>query len=93
MQTVLRETTLAYMMVAGALVMYPPATTFSHKKNNGIPLPQDVRNPPVDSWFMVNAKYLSIFGSFSRGRLLEVGKVLPGRSAVFSLAAKLPANG
>ncbi len=60
---------------------------FSHKRNNTI-LPQDARNPPVESWFMVNAKDLSMFGSFNMVRLLEVCKVLPRRRAVFSSAAK-----
>jgi hypothetical protein len=31
----------------------------SHKKNNAGPLPQDVRNPPDESWFMVNSKDLA----------------------------------
>jgi hypothetical protein len=50
---------------------------FFHKTNNAIPFPQEARNPPVESWFMVNAKDLGIFGSFNRERLLEVCKVLP----------------
>jgi hypothetical protein len=62
-------------------------------RNNAIPFPQDMRNPPVEGWFMVNAKYLSIFSSFNKVRLLEVSKVLPRRRAIFSLAEKLPANG
>jgi hypothetical protein len=33
----------------------------SHKRNNVVPFPQDMRNPPVESWFVVNAKDLSIF--------------------------------
>jgi hypothetical protein len=65
----------------------------SYKRNNGVPLPQDMRNPPVESWFMVNAKDLSIFGCFNRVRLLKVSKVLPRRRAIFPLAAKLPTNG
>ncbi len=56
---------------------------FPHKRNNAIPLPQDMMNPPVESCFMVNAKYLRIFGSFNRVRLLEVSKVLPRRRAIF----------
>ncbi len=39
---------------------------FSYKRNNAIPLPRDMRNPPVESWFMVNAQDLSIFGCFNR---------------------------
>ncbi len=65
----------------------------SYKRNNAVPFPQDVRNPPVVSWFMVNAKDLSIFGCFNRVRLLKVSKVLPRCRAVFPLAAKLPTNG
>ncbi len=60
---------------------------FSYKRNNTVPLPQDMRNPPVESWFMVNAQDLSIFGCVNRVRLLKVGKVLPRRRAVFPLAA------
>jgi hypothetical protein len=26
-----------------------------YKRNNAVPPPQDMRNPPVESWFMVNA--------------------------------------
>ncbi len=47
----------------------------------------------VESWFMVNAQDLSIFGCFNRVRLLKVSKVLPRCRAVFPLAAKLPTNG
>jgi hypothetical protein len=65
----------------------------SYKRNNAVPLPQDTRNPPVESWFMVNAKDVSIFGCFNRVRLLMVSKVLPRCRAIFSLAAKLPTNG
>jgi hypothetical protein len=66
---------------------------FSHKRHNAIPLPQDVRNSPVESWFMVNAKDFSIFGSFNRVRLREVSKALPRRRPIFTLAAKLSVNG
>jgi hypothetical protein len=52
-----------------------------------------MRNPPVESLFMVNAKVLSIFGGVNRVRLLKVSKVLPRCRAVFPLAAKLPING
>jgi hypothetical protein len=65
----------------------------SYKRNNAVPLPQDMRNPPVESWFMVNAQDLGIFGCFNRVRLLNVSKVLPRRSTIFPLAAKLPTNG
>ncbi len=34
----------------------------SYKGNIVVPLPQDMRNPPVESWFMVNAQDLGIFG-------------------------------
>ncbi len=66
---------------------------FSYKRNNAIPLPQDMRNSPVESWFMVNAQDLSIFGCFNRVRLLKVSKVLPRCRAVFPLAENLPTNG
>ena len=65
---------------------------FSYKRNNPVPLPQDMRNPPVESWFMVNAQDLSIFGCFNRVRLLKVSKILPRCRAVFPVAAKLPTN-
>jgi hypothetical protein len=65
----------------------------SYKRNTSAPLPRDMRNPPVESWFMVNAKDLSIFGCFNRVRLLKASKVLPRCRAVFPLEAKLPTNG
>jgi hypothetical protein len=65
----------------------------SYKRNNAVPLSQDMRNPSVESWFMVDAQNLSIFGHFNRVRLLKVSKVLLRRRVVFSLAAKLPTNG
>jgi hypothetical protein len=65
----------------------------SYKGNNAVPLPQDMRNPPVKCWFMVNAQDLGIFGCFNRVRLLKVSKVLPRCRAIFPLAAKLPTNG
>jgi hypothetical protein len=64
----------------------------SYKGNNTVPPPQDMRNPPVESWFMVNAQDLGIFCCFNRVRLLKVSKVLPRRKAVFPSAAKLPTN-
>jgi hypothetical protein len=64
----------------------------SYKRNNAVPLPQNMRNPPVESWFMVNAQNLSIFGCFNRVRCLKVSKVLPRCRAIFPLAAKLPTN-
>jgi hypothetical protein len=67
--------------------------TLSYKGNNAVPLPQDTRNPPVESWFMVNAQDLGTFGCFNRVRLLKVSKVFPRRRAIFLLAAKLPTNG
>jgi hypothetical protein len=48
-----------------------------------------MRNPPVESWFMVNAQDLGIFGCFNRVRLIKVSKVLPRCRAIFPLAAKL----
>jgi hypothetical protein len=64
----------------------------SHNLNNAVPFLQDMRNPPVESWIMVNAKDLSIFGGFNRVRLLKVSKVLPRCRAIFPLAAELPIN-
>jgi hypothetical protein len=49
----------------------------SYKRNNAVPLPQDMRYPPVESWFMFNAQNHGIFGCFNRVRLLMVSKVLP----------------
>ncbi len=66
---------------------------FSYKRNNAVLLPQDMRNPSVESWFMVNAQDLSIFGCYNRVRLLKVSKVLPRRRAIFPLAAELSTNG
>ncbi len=65
---------------------------FLHKRNNAVPLPQDMRNPPVERWFMVNSQDLSIFGCFNRVSPLKVSKVLPRCRAVFPLAAELPKN-
>jgi hypothetical protein len=66
---------------------------FSYKRNYAVPFPQDMRNPPVESWFMVNAQDLSIFGCVNRVRLLKVSKGLPRCRAVFPLAAEMPTNG
>jgi hypothetical protein len=65
----------------------------SYNGNNAVPLPQDMKNPPVESWFMVNAQDLGIFGCFNRVRVLKVSKIFPRRRAVFLLATKLPTNG
>jgi hypothetical protein len=50
----------------------------SYKGNNAVPLPQDMRNPPVESWFMVNAQDLGIFGCFNRVRLLNSLSAMDG---------------
>jgi hypothetical protein len=33
---------------------------FSYKRNNAVPLLQDMRNPPVESWFMVNVLMVKV---------------------------------
>jgi len=54
---------------------------------------ENIGHPPVESWFMVDANYLSIFGNFNRMGFLEVGEVRPRGGTVFPLATQLPANG
>jgi hypothetical protein len=52
----------------------------SYKRNNVVPLPQDMRNPPVESWFMVNAK--DLVGTLKDG-YLRVLTCPPGREGRF----------
>ena len=60
------ETTLAYVMVGGALVKCPLATSRA--------LCQHMGHPPVKGWFMVN-----LYSAVSTGcEFLKVGKTLPG---------------
>ena len=35
--------------------------TLLHKRDNPVPLFDNVRDPPVEGWFMVDANYLGIF--------------------------------
>ncbi len=65
----------------------------SHKRNDAVSFLKDRWYPPVKGWFMVNAKYLCIFGCFNRVRLLKVSNVFPRCGAVPPLAAKLLTNG
>jgi hypothetical protein len=64
-----------------------------HEQDDAVSLFEDMRHPPVKSWFMVNANYLSKFGNFNRMRFLEVREVRLRGGTVFPLAAQLPANG
>ncbi len=41
-----------------------------HEQNDTVSLFEDMRHPPVESWFMVNAKNFSIFGNLNRMRFL-----------------------
>jgi hypothetical protein len=54
---------------------------------------QDMGNPPVEGWLVVNALGHGIFSGLKRVRLLEVSKVLPGCGSILPLAAHLPSNG
>jgi hypothetical protein len=62
---------------------------FPHKRNNVIPLPQNMRNPPVEGWFMVNAKDFGIFSRFNRVRLLEVSKGSPRTWSRLSIGSRV----
>jgi hypothetical protein len=59
------------------------------KQDNPVPVPlfKDMRDPPVESWFMVDTNDLGIFGGLN-----GVG-FLPRQGAVLPLAAYLPTNG
>ena len=77
-RSVSRETTLAYVMIGGALVKRPLATSCA--------LRQHVGHPPVKGWFMVNS-----YSAVSTGcEFLKVGKTLPGGRAINPLATELP---
>ena len=52
-----------------------------------------MRDPPVESWFMVNTSDLGIFGGLNGVGFLEITKVFPEQGAVLPLAAYLPTNG
>ncbi len=65
-QSVSRETMLAYVMIGGALVKRPLATSCA--------LHQHMGHPPVKGWFMVNS-----YSAVSTGcEFVKVGKTLPG---------------
>ena len=57
-QSVSRETTLAYVMVGGALVKCPLATSCALRQHMG--------HPPVKGWFMVDFHQFCVFPSFNR---------------------------
>ncbi len=67
--------------------------TLLHKQDNPVPLFENMRDPPVESWFMVETNYLGVFRGLDGGGFLQVGKVIPGRGSVLPLAANLPADG
>ncbi len=60
-----------------------------HKQNDTVSFLEDIRNSPVKCGFMVNAKNLSIFGSFNGMRFSRVDKILPRGRAILPLAAEL----
>ena len=43
-----------------------------HKQDNLVPLFKDMRDPPVESWFMVDANDFGIFGGFNGVGFLQV---------------------
>ncbi len=44
--------------------------TLLHERDDTVSLFENMGHPPVESWFMVNAKYFSIFGNLNRIRFL-----------------------
>jgi hypothetical protein len=52
-----------------------------------------MRDPPVESWFMVDTNDLGVFRGLNGVGFLKVAKVFPGREAVLPLAAYFPTNG
>jgi hypothetical protein len=44
--------------------------TLLHKQDNPVLCFKDVRDPPVESWFMVNTNDLGVFGSLNGMRFL-----------------------
>ena len=48
-----------------------------HEQDDTVSLFEDVGHPLVESWFVVNANNLSIFGNLNRVRFLEVSEVHP----------------
>jgi hypothetical protein len=58
-----------------------------------VALLQDMGNPPVEGWLVVNTVGHGIFSGLKKERLLEISKVLPGCGSILPLAAHLPTNG
>ncbi len=44
--------------------------TLLHKRNDPVSLFENMGHPPVESWFVVNAKYFNIFSNLNRMRFL-----------------------
>ncbi len=66
---------------------------FANKGYDPVTLLQDMGNPPVKEWLMVNALGHCIFSGLKRVRLLKISKVLPGCGTILLLAPYLPTNG
>jgi hypothetical protein len=58
-----------------------------HHGGDAVMLLQDLRDPPVECWFMVNAGSHSKFGSRDGVGLFQVREFLPGRRTILPLAA------
>jgi hypothetical protein len=52
-----------------------------------------MRDPPVESWFVVDTNYLGVFRGLNGVGFLKVIKVFSGQGSVLPLAANLPADG
>ena len=49
-----------------------------HKQDNPVPLFENMRDPPVESWFMVDTNDLGKFEGLNGVEFLKVAKVFPG---------------
>jgi hypothetical protein len=67
--------------------------TLLHEQDNPVSLFENMMDPPVESWFMVDTNYLGVFRGLNGVGFLKVDKVFPGQGAVLPLAANFPADG
>ena len=58
-----------------------------HKQDNPVPIFKDMRDLPVESWFVVDVNDFGIFGDLNGVGFLQINWVFSGQRAVLQLAA------
>ena len=64
----------------------------SHHGDDSVSFLQDMMNPPVDSWFILNGMCYGIFSNLDWVQLVKMGSLLQQYGAIFLFATNVPTS-